>query len=204
MLAQTVTKRTRAKRLITALAIVSLAACASNNNAPGSAAPDVNMPAATAVPELAQFGRFVGTWACSVQQRQADGSWQTQPGQATWRWQYTLGGHAVQDFWQPADAGDNPAGLGTNLRTWDRSTQRWDVVWTTAAQQGVERLTARAAGANMVLNTTKQGRDGRPGHQARITFFDIQAAQFDWIYEASPIDDGQRWSALVQMRCKRQ
>ena len=164
--------------------------------------------ATSAAPELAQFGRFVGQWACTVQQRQADGSWQTQDGTASWRWTYALGGHAVQDFWQPADSASNIAGLGTNLRTWNRTTQQWNVVWATAEAQGFDFLQGNAAGQNMVLRMTKPPREGRPGHQARITFFDIQAQQFDWIYEASPLagdpNGDQRWSALVQMRCQRQ
>ncbi|MBR9814475.1 hypothetical protein GYB61_11540 [bacterium] len=194
---------TQTARFTALLAVLLMAACASKGHAPTAATTANKAPAKTASTELMQFGRFVGQWSCTVQQRQADGSWQTQAGEAQWRWTYTLGGHAVQDYWQPADATANPTGLGTNLRTWDRDTQQWDVVWATATQQGLETLGGRVAGPNMVLEMTKQGRANRPGHLARITFFDIQAEQFDWIYEASPIDDGQQWSALVQMRCTR-
>lgn len=195
--------RDLANRCLVLLAASSLTACAlfgkpATPTANGSAA-----AASTAAAELQQFGRFVGNWACTVQQRQADGSWQTQPGTAQWRWTYALGGHAVQDYWQPADAQSNPTGLGTNLRTWNRDTQQWDVVWATASQQGLDRLTGRSAGANMVLRMRKTPAGGRPGHQARISFFDIRADRFDWIYEASPLSDGQTWSALVQMRCER-
>ena len=190
-------------RISAVLTAAMLAACASSGHRTSAAAHTSQAPAQTAAEELSEFGRFVGTWGCSVQQRQADGSWQTQDGEARWRWVYALGGHAVQDFWDPAGATSKPTGLGTNLRTWNRETRQWEVVWATASQQGFDTLTGRSAGPNMVLRMSKLPGNGRPGHQARITFFDIQAKQFDWMYEASPIDDGQTWSALVQMRCKR-
>lgn len=153
--------------------------------------------------EIAQFGRLVGRWDCTVQQRQADGSWLTTPGTARWDWFYALGGHAIQDLWVPASAPQQTAGLGTNLRIYNAQTGDWQVAWTTASQQRFDLIAAAANGPDMVMRGTKPGNAVSPGHLMRITFSNIGSAQFDWRYDASPISDGVNWTAYVQMRCLR-
>lgn len=185
------------------IGLLGLAGCASTGN--GLSQQHLSRQAGADAPAgIQQFGRLVGAWDCTVQQRQADGSWLTTPGTARWDWFYALGGHAILDMWVPASAPQQTAGLGANLRIFNTQTGQWQVAWTTAAQQRFDLITAAANGSDMVMRSTKPGSNGRPGHLARITFYNIDAQQFDWRYDASPLGDGINWTAYVQMRCLRQ
>ena len=157
-------------------------------------------PAADAPPEFAAgFGRLVGTWRCTNETLQADGSWETALGEATWTWFYTLGGHAIEDFWEPSKPG---AQVGINLRLYDGDARAWHVVWADATQHDFDHFTAEAQGADIVMHGERFARPQFRQHQARITFHHITPSSFSWRYEAAAVG-GNAWREVDRLSCRR-
>ncbi len=157
-------------------------------------------PAADAPPELAaQFGRLVGVWRCTSEALQEDGTWKPGPGEATWTWFYTLGGHAIADVWEPARKG---APSGINLRLYDRQAGEWHAVWAAGSQRDFDHFTAKAQGDDIVMGGERFARPMFRRHQARITFHDITADAFQWRYEAATVG-GDDWHPVSRLSCRR-
>lgn len=158
--------------------------------------PDAEAPA-----ELSQFGRLVGTWWCTGEQRQPDGTFKGSPGATRWDWFY-FGGLAIQDVWRPTATATTGAAWGTNLRMWDTEKKVWHVAWTTTAQAVYEHFTAQAEGADVVMTGAREARAPFPAHTAKITFHTITPERFLWRYEASA-PGGSTWQEFSRMECTR-
>ena len=153
--------------------------------------------------QVQEFGRLVGHWTCTSENRQADGTWQASPGKATWSWYYVLEGFAIQDVWRP-DREQNPtAAMGTNLRTYDPESGFWDVVWTTQQATRFERYRASARGGDVHMFAERPASKTFPSHLMHITFHNISDDHFDWKYEASGLTDGQNWQEQSRLSCDR-
>lgn len=150
-----------------------------------------------------QFGRFVGSWICKASSPQQDGSWKDNPGEPSWTWFYTLGGLAIQDVWLPAPDSPASATPGTNLRIYDPEQDAWNVVWTTTGQKAFDNFTARWVDDRIVMNGERPARGGRQAHLARITFHAIEDHSFLWKYEFSPPGDGENWTEVARLACRR-
>ena len=153
-------------------------------------------PADGAPEGLAQFGRLVGTWECTSEQRQQDGSFAAGPNTASWTWFYTLGGKAVQDIWEPAQGA-----VGTNLRIYDAASDSWEIQWATGAVGHFERITAKADGDKVVMHGEVDATAALPAHRRRITFFDISADAFEWKYEATKPGGDSGWTEYSRLHC---
>lgn len=158
-------------------------------------------PSEKAAPEVAaQFGRLLGAWACTSEQRQPDGTFKKIPGEAEWTWFYTLDGRAVQDIWQ---AIPGQGGVGTNLRVWDAESKVWHIAWATTSQRDISHFTAKYDGGNMVMTGEQPARGKFPAHSARITFHQIKADSFQWKYEATNPGGGTVWQEFSRLSCNR-
>ena len=158
--------------------------------------------ASDAPPQLQQFGRFVGTWTCTGQSRQPDGSWASNAAPSTWTWFFTLDGHAVQDLWEPPAESNAP--VGTNLRIYDREKGQWDALWTTSNLNSFDHFVAREQDGTMVMRGERPQRAAYGPHLVRITFHTITAASFAWKYESSAMGDGKTWVEQARLSCQRQ
>ena len=193
------------KRLTVAIAAASLSACAAIKDKLPSFdlfKADTAKASSADNPNFREFGRFVGSWDCKSEQRGENG-WQAQPGVAKWRWETALNGYAIQDYWTPPAEAENPLGVGTNLRIYNQQRERWEIVWTTAAQQEWDFIWAKQVGEKMVMHMQRPERAGMNAHVARISFFNISKESFDWRYEAAPISDSRNYSEAFRISCTR-
>lgn len=150
-----------------------------------------------------QYGQLAGDWQCTSESLKQDGSWVKSPGTATWSWYYVLGGHAIQDVWQPpSDAGPDAA-VGTNLRIYDVETGLWRMVWTTAKQADFDTFRASYRDGEILIYGERPQTAAFRAHLARITFHNIGERHFDWKYESSGPADGRKWREVVRLSCDR-
>ncbi|MEM9531296.1 MAG: hypothetical protein AAGA23_10275 [Pseudomonadota bacterium] len=185
------TMRANAKPLLGILLAPSLALA-------GGAPLVTDGPAPDAPEQVVQYGQLEGHWSCMGSSKQPDGTWQEAPSPATWSWYYVLGGHAVQDVWQPAP----PAAIGTNLRTYDAEQDQWNMVWATQTQAQFDHYTARFEDGRIVMRGEVPAR-ARPAHAAKITFYNISKKHFDWKFEATSPGTDQGWAEFSRLSCDR-
>lgn len=155
-------------------------------------------PAKDAPAGLAQFGQLVGTWTCTSTKRNAKGGFDTLPGQSTWSWFYTLDGRAILDVFEPPKG--SAAAVGVNLRVYNENTNTWQLAWTTGALKAIDGFTAKAEGDNVVMRGERAARAPFPAHSARITFHNISATSFSWVYEATA-PGGSAWKPFSRIQC---
>ncbi|HMC00403.1 MAG TPA: hypothetical protein VKN14_05115, partial [Flavobacteriaceae bacterium] len=101
-------------KILIIISLVCLLGCKSSNVAQQSKIATLDE---SIIPkEIKQYGQFVGEWNCEVGNLQKDGTWVSS--NASWRFEYILGGTAIQDYWtNPANSNDsNETLLGTNIR----------------------------------------------------------------------------------------
>jgi len=143
---------------------------------------------------LEQFGRYIGDWTIEDSQLSQDGS-EWQPGSGA-RWIFScLGdGTAIQDFWLP------PSGnVGTNLRTYNAETKRWDIAWAINTSPGFSHIQAEQdASGNIVMSYVSPV----PSPLRRITFFPPDDDGWNWKLEFST-DAGETWFAVYKIRATR-
>lgn len=143
---------------------------------------------------MAQFGRYIGKWKIedSAYQKE-DGSWKDGAG-ARWDFVCLGNGTAVQDFWMP-----NDGGTGTNLRTYNRDTESWDIAWTVTGMSGFAHIGARQADDGNIVMSYKSP---LPNPLRRITFFVPQSDSWNWKLEISP-DEGETWVEVYRIKATR-
>ena len=143
---------------------------------------------------MAQFGRYIGKWKIedSAYQKE-DGSWQDGAG-ARWDFVCLGNGTAVQDFWMPHDGG-----TGTNLRTYNKVSESWDIAWTMTGMPGFAHIGARAAEDGSIIMKYKSP---LPNPPRRITFFVPEADSWNWKLELS-FDDGETWVEVYRISATR-
>lgn len=140
---------------------------------------------------VSQFGRYVGEWKITDERLAQDGS-EWLPGQgARWTFECVGDGTAVQDFWRPTGGG-----FGTNLRSYNADTGRWEIVWAAASQQGLMHISAEQhADGRIVMDVLSPEQDP----PRRIIFFPPDDAGWDWVMEWS-FDEGQSWMPVYRIR----
>ena len=191
-------QRIRVRFLAVAMLALAAAGCATApESEPAPAAPEEDLSAfgqrADSAPvELEQFGRLAGRWECRVFERLGSQDWAPRSGSVVWTWFYTLGGHAVQDVWEPRAGSSRP--FGTNLRIYDTERAAWKSVWTASNRSDFEYWQGAEAGGDIVMQTA---RDARP---ARIVFSAIGANTFEWRYERVV---GADWQGVLRASCTR-
>lgn len=150
---------------------------------------------------MAGFGRLVGSWSCDSEfQPPQGGDWQKSPQPARWDFHFALDGAAVQDVWRPGVAG---APVGTNLRTYDPESDRWQMVWATATQARFDHFDATVIDGNIIMTGERWARGALPAHHARITFHEIGEQSFEWRYEASGTGAEGTFGEQSRISCRR-
>ncbi len=140
---------------------------------------------------VAQFGRYVGDWKIEDEQLARDGSAWSAGNGARWTFECIGNGMAVQDHWRP-----NNGGYGTNLRTYNANTDRWEIVWAAKAQQGLMHITARQNDeGNIVMDVVSP----EPPQPRRIIFYKPDEQGWDWAMQWSQ-DDGETWFDVYRIR----
>ncbi|MEM9400881.1 MAG: hypothetical protein AAGA44_00195 [Pseudomonadota bacterium] len=133
---------------------------------------------------MAQFGRYIGDWRIRDESLSQDGSTWTEGTGARWRFECVGNGVAVQDFWMPFGGG-----YGTNLRTYNPSSDRWEIVWAATQQSGLQRISARENDKGEVVMSIDYPTTPQP---RRIIFFPPTDDGWNWAMQWS-LDDGETW-----------
>ena len=172
--------RTRTVLAVTALA--ALPVYAQDSAAPANACMEGDM---------AQFGRYVGDWKIEDQSLAQDGSEWTPGNGARWIFECIGEGTAVQDFWHP-----NGGGYGTNLRTFNPDTGKWEIVWAAGSLNGLMHITAQQdENGNVVMDVLKP----EPPQPRRIIFMPPDENGWNWEMHWS-FDGGESWVAVYKIK----
>lgn len=176
------------KTTITAVATLFLGAAATIAAEPPLATTEAN---ACMDGPMAQFGRYVGDWNIEDQQFARDGSgWG--PGQgARWIFKCVGDGVAVQDYWLP-----NGGGFGTNVRTYNPDTAKWEIIWAAAAQNGLMHISAAVNEDGNIVMDILAPEQNPP---RRIIFYAPDENGWNWAQEWS-LDGGQTWFEVYRIR----
>ena len=143
---------------------------------------------------LGQFGAYIGNWNIEDSQLQDDGvTWKTGAG-ARWDFVCLGNGAAIQDFWMP-----NDGGVGTNLRTYNKDTQSWDIAWTFIGMPGFAHIQAKQ---NDDGDFVMMYKSPLPDPLRRITFFEPEKDSWDWKLEVLS-DDGASWAEVYRIAATR-
>lgn len=139
--------------------------------------------------ETAQFAFLVGEWDCTTRSMMPDGKTFTE-GKATWIGYFILGGWAIQDDW--VQVGPNGQAFhGTNVRSYNPRTQKWDNRWLAAGTQQWKYYEATEVGDTMVM-VGGEGEDPRGRFIDRNVFHDITDDSWKWRKDRS-WDGGETW-----------
>ena len=140
---------------------------------------------------VAQFGRYVGDWRIEDEQLARDGSgWGPGKG-ARWIFKCVGDGTAVQDYWLP-----NGGGFGTNLRTYNPDSGKWEIVWATTALNGLMHISAEINDAGHIVMDILSPEQDPP---RRIIFYVPDEGGWNWAQEWS-LDDGATWFEVYRIR----
>jgi len=142
---------------------------------------------AEAPPQTAQYAFLVGKWGCKTRFMDAEG--RPVEGRATWTGYYILDGWAIQDDWVALRA-DGTESHGTNIRSFNPQTGKWDNRWLPAGSLQWKYFQAEKVGDTMVM--TGEGTDARGPFIDRNTFYEISADGWRWRKDRS-YDGGTSW-----------
>ncbi|MFT5138501.1 MAG: hypothetical protein ACI9H8_000315 [Lysobacterales bacterium] len=143
---------------------------------------------------MEQFGRHLGQWKIEDSEYQKeDGSWKDGVG-AQWDFVCLGNGAAIQDFWMP-----NDGGTGTNLLTWNKETESWDIAWTITGLSGFAHIGAQEADDGSIVMSYKSP---IPTPPRRITFFPPETNSWNWKLEIS-LDEGENWVEVYRIKATR-
>lgn len=169
----------------TTLAVAVLAAGGPATDASVTKGPHPDAPA-----ETSQFAFLIGTWDCTTRFMAPDGSGFNE-GHATWTGYWILGGWAIQDDWKSPrpDGGFN---RGTNIRSFNPKTRKWDNRWLPAGSLQWVYFEAERKGDTMVM-IGGEGTDGAGREYVdRNVFHEIAADSWKWRKDRS-FDGGKTW-----------
>jgi len=141
-----------------------------------------------------QYGQFVGEWNCEVSNLQKDSTWLAS--KASWRFEYILGGTAIQDFWKnPADNkafnSNNPL-LGTNIRTFNPDDGKWQCVWLENKGKTINGIwkSHQDDNSNILLYDNTE--------DWLITFYNITEDSFDWKWDFKQPDGSMKTMSKIR------
>lgn len=164
-----------------------------------------------APPETKHWGRLAGVWQCT-NYANVNGQW-VGGWPATWAWRYILDGFAVQDTWMqkaedapPTNAAPHRDFAGTNLRIFDRSSGKWDVVWMHNGQiaggSGTASSHLEAVSTPEEIIMTPVGGVNQAGQMTRVVFYNMTDNSFEWKSDISQ-DEGVTWTTQFKISGKR-
>jgi hypothetical protein len=139
--------------------------------------------------ETVQFSFLIGEWDCTTRSMRPDLSGFVE-GEGRWVGYYILDGWAIQDDWSsPA-----PGGLrfhGTNIRSFNPRTGKWDNRWLAAGNLQWKYFEAEKQGETMVM-TGGEGENANGKFIDRNTFYEITDDSWRWRKDRS-FDGGESW-----------
>ena len=140
---------------------------------------------------MAQFGRYIGDWRIEDEtlSREDGKTWSEGVG-ARWTFE-CVGGVAVQDYWMPFNGG-----FGTNLRTFNPSTDSWEIVWTATLAPGLQRISARQDDAVAIVMSIDHPKPPQP---QRIIFYPPDDNGWNWAMQWS-MDEGKTWFDVYRIK----
>ncbi|GMU05134.1 putative glycolipid-binding domain-containing protein [Corallococcus caeni] len=148
----------------------------------------------------ATFGWLVGGWAGTIQDHDADGSVRQSEGE--WWFHWVLEGRALQDvFIVPSRNAPAPSGpganrrYGTTVRTFDRTTGKWQITWVSPTGGAINRLAGGREGDRLVLLGEHHGKP------IRWSFSDIGPDRFTWRGEVQ--DEAGQWGLQSRFDMRR-
>lgn len=167
------------------LLVLALAALAAPLAAGSMTSPNPKAPA-----ETSQFDFLIGEWKCKTRWMQPDGALVDGP-PATWTGEYILDGWAIQDHWTSTQP-DGSLFHGTNIRSFNPETERWDNRWLAQGNLQWKYFWAEKVGDDMVM-TGGEGKDTQDrAFVDRNVFYDITADSWKWRKDRS-FDGGATW-----------
>ncbi len=143
---------------------------------------------------LAQFGQYIGDWDIEDSQLSQDGSGWTAGAGAKWNFVCLGSGTAIQDFWMP-----NDGPVGTNLRTWNPTTESWDIAWAIKGLPGFAHIQAEIDDDGNIVMRYKSP---IPDPLRRITFLPADMDGWNWKLELSS-DNGENWTEVYRIKASR-
>lgn len=140
---------------------------------------------------MAQFGRYIGDWRITDETLARDGSaWGPGTGER-WIFECIGNGVAVQDYWLPQGGT-----FGTNLRTYNPDSGKWEIVWAANGLNGLMQITAELNDENNVVMHILSPTFPQ---QRRIIFFEPDDEGWSWVQQWS-FDDGATWIDVYRIR----
>lgn len=158
-------------------------------------------PTGSYAAEMAQFGRFQGSWDLLVTWYREDGSIDRQS-DGELEFGYALEGRAVIDVWQvpsaatrACGAAEPPGECGMSVRFYDPRIAAWRSTWHGPVAGVVMSFIARHVGEDMVLERDEDG------VRTRWSFTKITEDSFHWLNEVSR--SGGPWMLVQDFRARR-
>ncbi len=137
------------------------------------------LPNPRAPAEIAQYAFMVGSFSCRLEDKEfRDGGWvPAREGNAIWRAQYVMNGHAILDEFR-----DEWGSKNVNVRVYSEETERWYVHWTAVSPTTGAIFEAREVDGAMVMESAQSTASGFVYVQ-RISFKDMTNDQYLWTSE---------------------
>ena len=147
--------------------------------------------ASDAPPEVAHFGKMVGSWSTSSESLKPDGSGWLPSKRADWHFHWDFDGYGIRDYYVSPPAAqklddESKRTRGINLRVYNAEEKKWVMTWLTVAALPPSGFTATSTDESIVMLSDKPGPGG---FHSRITFFDIKDSSFEWKLERSKDQD---------------
>jgi hypothetical protein len=148
------------------------------------------------------FGRLIGSWAGTYEDRDRGDRVHTGPMEVHFAW--VLQGRAVQDLWIAPPRADRDKGAalsdrntyGTTLRVFDPSIEAWRVVWLNPVRQVRTDLIGRRVRDDIIQTGYVDG------EAIKWVFSEITQVSFTWLgFALNP--DGVSWRLGTEFKLKR-
>ena len=165
---------------------------------------DFGTPNPDAPTELSQFAFLIGNWTFDANVKTPDG--QSLPFKGTWRGRYVLEGYAISDEYRMTDLSGKLIVLGLNLRTFDASSQTWNIKWLNALTGTWMDLApsplgnVRSEGQSIIYAFPQPSPDDSTHVFSRVTYTKVSGTNFTWKGEKSP--DGNTWTEFMFINCE--
>ncbi len=144
--------------------------------------------------DMEPFSRLVGNWDC-ISEDMVDSVWYEN--KALWRWEYTLGGHAILNHWWQEDNSVNPPSkeyFANGIFIRNRETNIWEAV---VMNSRPHRLSSKFR-----IDTEKETIKMHDGSGTwQVVFFDIHENSFRWKYEV--LTSKNEWIPISRIHAKR-
>lgn len=148
--------------------------------------------------ETIQIGQLIGEWDCiskDLVSIEDSAVWFTND--ATWKWEYILGGHALLNNWWQEDTSPNPVTkeyFAAGIFIFNPETELWEASIMNSRPHKISPKFQL-----YYQNEKLQMHDG--SGKWLVTFFDIKQDTFEWKYEI--LTETGNWKAISRISARR-